>query len=92
VAVGDVPSAYIDCREAKHGVEAISTYFELMDGWIEAARGKRDLREVFPVQAPADKQHATMLAERPAVIRRDVLPQAELQVDEMVEAASKKPS
>jgi hypothetical protein len=48
-----------------------------MEDWIEAVIENRDLSDVFPVNAPADEEHAQLLAKRIKFLREKIMPRLE---------------
>ena len=75
VIVGDIPSAYLVTEEAPGPVQALEIYCELMNDWAEAVTNNSSLEEVFPVKAPATKEHAEMLFSRITFIREKIIPE-----------------
>jgi hypothetical protein len=74
VVEGDVPSAYFVIDEARDPASALTLYCDMMGEWAEAVLAKSSLDEVFPVDAPATKEHAEMLHSRIEFMRDRVLP------------------
>lgn len=84
VVVGDVPSAFFVTERAGDGPAALRVYCDLMEEWVDAARGNRSLSDVFPIEgAPADVKHADMLASRIGTMRDEIIPDIELQMNEV---------
>jgi hypothetical protein len=74
VVVGDLPSAYFVLDNAPDPAAALKVYCNLMTDWITAVRTGSPLDHVFPVQAPADDNHAAQLDSRVRFLRNSVLP------------------
>ncbi|MDD5010737.1 MAG: hypothetical protein PHQ00_01285 [Phycisphaerae bacterium] len=75
VVVGDLPPAYFVVDEASNPKEAIETYCELMEDWVNAVRNKTSLKNVYPVVASPTEEHAQMLSSRIKLLREDIIPQ-----------------
>jgi len=76
VVEGDLPSAYLVSDRATTAAAALETYADLMQDWVDAVRKGTGLRDVFPVDAPADEEHASLLETRIKLLRRDIVPAA----------------
>ena len=74
VIEGDLPSAYLVTDGAPDAGTALEGYCEIMEDWAEAVLSGGPLGEVFPVDAPADREHAEMLLSRIQFIRERILP------------------
>jgi hypothetical protein len=74
VVVGDLPSCYLVTDRASDGIEALKTYCEVMEDWVETVRARGDLAEAFPVKAPPTVENAAALESRIAALRKDVIP------------------
>lgn len=77
--VGDLPSAYLVTDHAKTAAAALEAYAGLMEDWVMAVRDGTGLRDVYPVDAPADEEHAAMLEDRMRFLRKNVVPVARTQ-------------
>lgn len=75
VVEGDLPSAYLVIDNAQDPISALEIYCELMEDWILAVEKGDSLKDVYPVDAPADKKHAAMLRSRIQFIRGKILTQ-----------------
>ncbi len=76
IVEGDLPSAYLVTDRARSAATALEIYSDLMQDWVEAVRCGAGLRDVFPVNAPADEEHAALLEKRIELLRRDIIPAA----------------
>ncbi len=76
VVVGDLPSAYLVSDRATTAATALEIYADLMQDWVGAVRKGAGLQDVFPVDAPADEEHASLLEKRISLLRRDIIPAA----------------
>lgn len=76
VVEGDLPSAYLVSDRATTAANALEIYAGLMQEWVDAVRKGRGLQDVFPVAAPADEEHASLLETRINLLRRDIIPAA----------------
>lgn len=74
VIVGDLPTVYLVADDAPTPAQALETYIQLMNEWIAAVRTGGSLEDVYPVLAPADREHAEMLAARTDFLGREILP------------------
>jgi hypothetical protein len=74
VVEGDLPSAYLVTDAARTPAEALERYAELMEDWIETVRAGAGFEDVFPVRAPRDEEHASMLESRIRFLRREIVP------------------
>ena len=75
VVEGDVPSAYLVVDDAEDAVAALAIYCHLMEDWCNAVAAGNSLDEVYPVDAPPDREHARMLRHRIAFIRSKIIPE-----------------
>ena len=73
---GDLPSAYMVTDQASTADAALRVYADLMQEWTDAVRKGKDLDDVFPVDAPADEEHADLLDSRIKFLRSDIIPAA----------------
>jgi hypothetical protein len=71
---GDIPFAYLVVDEANEPASALAIYCSLMDDWVNAVLNGKSVEECFPVNAPADKEHAEMLKSRLEFIREQIIP------------------
>lgn len=76
VVVGDLPTAYLVTDEIPTAAVALEVYADLMDDWVDAVREGTSLEGVFPVAAPADEEHASMLESRTESLRTLIIPVA----------------
>lgn len=74
VIVGDLPSAYITCENAKNPWEALDSYIGAMEEWIKAARNGKSVSDLIPVNVPATVENAEMLARRINFLDTRILP------------------
>lgn len=70
VVSGDLPPAYFVTDDAPTPAEALSTYCDLMDAWVEAVLDNGDLDEAFPVDLTPTPEHALALREQLTFIRQ----------------------
>jgi hypothetical protein len=82
VVDGDLPPAYLVTDRAKDAATALEVYADLMQDWVNAVRQGKDLREVFPVEAPPDEEHAALLETRIRLLRSDMVPAARERAEE----------
>ena len=82
VIVGDLPSAYFVTDQTRRPSEAFEAYADLMDEWIRSVRSEASLADVYPVDAPADEEHAAMLASRTQFIRAEIVPRVRRQEED----------
>ena len=78
VVDGDLPSTYLVVDNAADAAAAMEGYAGLMQDWVDAVRKGCGLAEVFPVDAPADEEHAELLEIRIGVLREDIVPAARM--------------
>lgn len=76
VVEGDLPTAYFVTDQASTAASALGVYVELMESWAEAVRSGTGLEDAFPVDAPADEEHAALLESRLKLLRSDIIPAA----------------
>lgn len=74
VVEGDLPSAYLVSDNVTNAATALEIYSDLMEDWVRAVRMGSGLQDVFPVDAPADEKHASLLEKRINLLRRDIIP------------------
>jgi hypothetical protein len=72
VIVGDIPSVYLD-KSIKTGKEALNTYCELMQEWIDNVKAQKSLDECFPIGVDATHENADLLNSRITFIKRELL-------------------
>ena len=77
VVVGDVPSAYLVPDQVRAPTDVLRIYCSLMSEWVRAVQNSVDLSNAFPVDAPADSEHAQMLESRIKMLRDEVIPALE---------------
>jgi hypothetical protein len=75
VVTGDLPSAYMVVESDESPRKVLERYCELMDDWVSALRRGGDFRNVYPVPAARTKEHADMLEQRLAFLRKEVIPE-----------------
>lgn len=75
VITGDLPSVYLVTDQAPCPLDALEVYCELVTDWAEAVKKNLNLDDVFPVQAPADCEHADMVIDRVKFIRERIIPE-----------------
>ena len=73
IIVGDIPPAYIDIETASNGALAIQAYTDIMEDWVTAVVNGEGVDEVYPIDAPANEEYASMLASRIKFIRNKIL-------------------
>jgi hypothetical protein len=71
---GDLPVAYLVAEQASTPIDALEGYIAMMQEWIDAVDSGEGLEDAYPVDAPADSQHAAMLSGRLDFLRREILP------------------
>ena len=76
VVVGDLPTAYLVSDQAPTAEAALRIYTDLMEDWVHAVRNGSGLEAVFPVEAPADEEHADLLDSRIGFLREKIIPEA----------------
>lgn len=76
VVVGDLPPAHFATDDSPNTAEAIETYCQFMDGWIEHVRAGISVAECYPVRMPPTAVHADMLELRLKFIRENIIPLA----------------
>jgi len=76
VVEGDLPSAYLVSDRATTAAAALEIYADQMHDWVEAVRKGTGLQDVFPVDASADEERASLLETRIKLLRRDIVPAA----------------
>ena len=72
VIVGDLPSVYLD-KSVTTGKEAIETYCELMQEWIDNVKNGKSLEECYPVEVEPTIENADLLNTRIAFLKRELL-------------------
>lgn len=75
VVSGDLPPAYFVTDDAPTAAEALNTYCDLMDSWVEAVLEGGDLNEAFPVEAEPTAENAEALRRKLDFIRQHLIPQ-----------------
>jgi len=68
MVVGDLPPAYIDIESAVNPNEAIESYIEIMNDWVECVENGNSLDQCYPVEAPGTLENAKMLKTRLRII------------------------
>jgi hypothetical protein len=64
VVVGDVPSAYIACEDAKNPAAALDAYIGAMEEWVAAARAGDDVKGLIPVNVSPSIESENRLQRR----------------------------
>jgi hypothetical protein len=77
VVVGDLPSAYLVVLPPDSPQDVLDRYCTLMEEWVAEVRVGGDRGDVFPVRAEPTIENASMLAERIAFLRKEVIPDME---------------
>ena len=72
VIVGDLPSVYLD-KSVTTGKEAIETYCELMQEWVDNVKNGKSLEECYPVEVEPTIENADLLNTRIAFLKRELL-------------------
>ena len=72
VIVGDLPSVYLD-KSVMTGHEALETYCELMQEWVDNVKNEKSLDECYPVSIDPTIENADLLNTRISFIRRELL-------------------
>jgi hypothetical protein len=80
VIVGDLPSAYLVLVPNDSPADALERYCGLMEDWVAAARGQRDMDDVFPVAVEATEENADLLDKRIGFLRTEILPEVARQL------------
>ena len=70
VVSGDVPPAYFVTDDAPTPAEALSTYCDLMDAWVDNVLDNGDLDEAFPIDLTPTPENAEALRAQLAFIRQ----------------------
>jgi len=73
VVVGDIPPAYIVTPKRDGWQSALRGYVREMRRWVRAARARRPIEKLIPVNVPPSLEYANMLASRLAFITREFL-------------------
>lgn len=74
VVVGDLPSAYLVTDVSPTPAAALQTYVREMKKWVRAARSRRSVKELIPVNVPATRSWANRLRRRLEFLERDIVP------------------
>ncbi|MES2446893.1 MAG: DUF4826 family protein [Bacteroidota bacterium] len=69
IAVGDLPTAYIDVESAKNTKDVLECYVFIMSDWAENLLAGNSLEESYPVEAPPTKKYGEMLKGRLDIIK-----------------------
>ena len=72
VIVGDLPSVYLD-KSVTTGKEALQTYCELMQEWVDNVRNGKSLDDCYPVPVDPTRENADLLNSRIFFIQRELL-------------------
>lgn len=73
VVVGDIPSAYIACENARNPAEALDAYIGAMAEWAAAARAGDDVKHLIPVNVPPSIESAERLQRRLDFLDSEIL-------------------
>jgi hypothetical protein len=74
VIVGDIPPAYLVGREGPEDPpDALATYIELMEEWVDAVRSGKPTDDLIPVNVPPTRTYAEQLASRLDYLREHFL-------------------
>lgn len=71
---GDIPSAYLVTEAGETPQEALHTYYDLMQEWVDAIKKGFDLASVFPVAAKPTLDNAVNLERRLNSLREEIEP------------------
>jgi hypothetical protein len=82
VVTGDLPPAAFPTQELPDAAEALEWYCGLMEDWTRAVLDKKDLSEVYPVEAKPTRENARQLASRVKSLRKEIIPEFRKALDE----------
>jgi len=74
IVIGDLPPAYLVTDNISNYVEALETYVELMQEWVNAVKQGKSIEQCIPVNAPPTHEYADLLERRLNTIRQEFLP------------------
>lgn len=75
VIVGDIPPAYIDVVSAPTVSDALKTYINIIQDWVDNVNDGNSVEDCFPINVPQERKYAEMLAIRLKLLIEDYLPQ-----------------
>lgn len=75
VIAGDIPPAYIDIISAPTPFDALNSYINIMQEWVDNVNDGNSVEDCFPVNVPPERKYAEMLAVRLKLLKEDYLPQ-----------------
>lgn len=73
VVVGDLPPAYLVIDESPAPLDAIKTYIDLMQEWVDAVRAGKSIEDCIPVNNTPNRESADALETRLNFLRREFL-------------------
>ena len=73
IIVGDIPSAYIDVVSAPTAFDALKSYINVMQDWVDNVFNGNSVKYCYPVNVPPTKKYADMLAIRLKLLKEDYL-------------------
>jgi hypothetical protein len=73
VVLGDLPSAYLVVDECPGPIEALNTYIELMQEWVDAVHEGKPTDGCIPVNAPPTAENADLLERRLTFLKEKLL-------------------
>ena len=73
IIVGDIPSAYIDVVSAPTAFDALKSYINVMQDWVDNVSNGNSVKYCYPVNVPPKKKYADMLAIRLKLLKEDYL-------------------
>ena len=73
VVVGDIPPAYVVTPKHDGWQSALNGYVKEMHHWVRAARARRSVEKLIPVNVPPTLEYANMLGSRLTFITREFL-------------------
>ena len=76
---GDIPFAYLVIDHAPSPSDALRIYCNLMEEWVDAVIGGKDLADVFAIDAKPTKRNAQSLRRRIQFLREKIIPIAKSQ-------------
>jgi hypothetical protein len=82
LVTGDLPHCAFITEDIPDAAEALEWYCELMDGWAQAVLAKKDLSDVYPVDAEPTRENGRALASRVKFLRKEIIPEFRKALDE----------
>lgn len=73
IIVGDFPSMYVDTYGAKTNIEALETYIELAEEWIDTVRKENSTKECYPFIANQDVETALLFEKKITFLKKNLL-------------------